>query len=302
MGMAAFRVGMEIGRDRASMCMVDAQGGVQCRRLFSAASTPSPERFADTLCDHLEDMLLKRGMMPAEVRHIGVAVAGQVDRSLAQVIHAPDVFGTAPVALASLIEGRIGVTPLVMGEACAAANAELRFGAGAPDFLCITLGRHSAVAVVRQGKIALDETAAATDAALNALRQTAVQTLSTHALTRLAVERFPEAFAAGKPSIRDVLAHAEAGDAPWIALIDAAAKTFASELREVMAACRVPAAAVGGMLAAHGETIMEPLARQLVMAAERDNPGAEPLTLRPAVYGGDAVMVGAAFFSAQVFA
>ena len=59
---------------------------------------------------------------------------------------------------------------------------------------------------------------------------------------------------------------------------------------------------VGGMLAAHGETIMEPLARQLVMAAERDNPGAEPLTLRPAVYGGDAVMVGAAFFSAQVFA
>ena len=53
MGMAAFRVGMEIGRDRASMCMVDAQGGVQCRRLFSAASTPSPERFADTLCDHL---------------------------------------------------------------------------------------------------------------------------------------------------------------------------------------------------------------------------------------------------------
>ena len=298
--MAAFRVGMEIGKDRASMCMVDAHGGVQCRRVFSAASAPNPERFTDTLCDHLEDMLLKRGMSPYDLRQIGVAVAGQVDRSLAVVTHAPEVFGGEPVALASLMEGRIGVTPVVMGEAGAAANAELQFGVATPDFLCITLGKQSCVAVVRQGKIMPPEADTALDAALTALRQTAEQTLNTHALTRLAAERIPDAFAGVKPSVREVLAHAQAGDAPWLALMETVAATFATALAAALAACRVPEAVLGGLLASHREAVTEPVARQLALAAARACPTGTPPTVRQAVFGGDAVMVGAAFFEGQV--
>ena len=86
--MAAYRVGVEISGNRVSMAMVDGQGTVLCRRVFSGHAMGA-EQIVETLCDHLEDLLLKRGLQPTDVERIGIGVCGCADETRGVVRSAP---------------------------------------------------------------------------------------------------------------------------------------------------------------------------------------------------------------------
>ncbi len=301
--MADYRVGMEISANKASMCMVDEQGAILCRRVFGAVSSNSAERFTDTLCDHLEDMLLKRGMLPGDVRHIGVGITACVDGALSVVTRAPDGLGDNPVPLAHLMEGRIGVMPMIVHAAWATANAESRFGFGAPqDFLCVVLGRETGAVCVRGGKICLHTCTEARRAALSALQNNANQNISTEALVRRAKARFVDVFQGEKASARDVLAHAEAGEPEWIALLNDAAESFAEALLAAMEACDVKEAVIGGMLSAYQAHLIDPLCAAVQRCKHNGLDDMPSYAVRQAKFGADSVMVGAAFFDKQMLA
>lgn len=111
--MAAYRVGVEISGNRVSMAMVDGQGTVLCRRVFSGHAMGA-EQIVETLCDHLEDLLLKRGLQPTDVERIGIGVCGCADETRGVVRSAPALLHVRDVPLAQLVEGRIGVAPSIL--------------------------------------------------------------------------------------------------------------------------------------------------------------------------------------------
>lgn len=281
-----YRVGIEIGASRTSLCVVDAQGTILCRRVFGAAGPHQPERFTQTLCDHLEDLLLKRGLTPADTERIGVAVAGAVSFADGTVV-SPEVFGVQPVPLMALVEGFIGVKPAVMGDAYAAAVSEAPHAEG-ERFLCLTLGR-SVGAALAPGGGALPAAAPLPEDTLAAL----TAAMGTHAVAHRARERMPQRFSGEKPAAKDVFALAEQGDAQALALLDECVEAFAVALVPAVRLLAVPTVVLAGALCGYDALLARPLAVRLASLWERAGQGSG-LAVRQAFYGGDAAMVGAA--------
>lgn len=252
-----YRVGIEIGASRASLCVVDAQGAILCRRVFGATGPHHAERFAQTLCDHLEDLLLKRGLTPADVERIGIAVAGATLLPGGAVL-SPEVFGPQPVLLQVLVEGNVGVLPAVMGDAHAAAAAEA-LQAGGGSFLCLTLGRGVGAALVRGGEVLAAEAAAIPAEALAACAAAA----GTHAIARRAAERMPGAFPTGKPAAKDVFTLAEQGDVRAQAVITDSVDALAKAIAPLLRTLDVRAVVLAGALCAYGKLLTAPLALRL---------------------------------------
>lgn len=282
-----YRVGVEIGASRASLCVVDAQGAILCRRVFGATGPHHAQRFTQTLCDHLEDLLLKRGLTPADVERIGIAVAGATLLPGGAVL-SPEVFGAEAVPLRALVEGYVGVLPAVMGDAHAAAEAEAAQAPG-EDLLCLTLGRSVGAALVRGGRV---QTALAT--AIPADTQAAcTAAVGTHAIARRAVERMPSAFPTGKPAAKDVFALAEQGDVQAQAVIRASVQALAEALAPALQTLDVRAVVLAGALCVYGTLLAGPLAERLAALWAQAGLGPAP-AVRQAFFGGDAAMVGAA--------
>ena len=152
--MAAFRVGMELGDNRVSMGLMDEHGSLWSRKVFSGNGLQRPQHFVETLCDHLEDLLIRRGLAPGDLDQIGLGVAGAVDTPSGTVWYSPGLFGEKNIPLAGLMEEQIGVLPTVVSVGGAAAYAEMRFGQGAPDsFIYLSLDRTVECGIVLNGKI-----------------------------------------------------------------------------------------------------------------------------------------------------
>lgn len=308
--MAAYRVGVEIGVNRAGMCVVDGQGSILCRRALGATSVDNAERFTDTLCDHLEDLLFKRGLQPGDVKHIGIAVAGGALLAHGERICAPEVFGGQAVALRSLVEGRAGVNPTVLGDARAAALAELWAGHDAVDFLCLTLSRKVGVALVRGGQPAAIEPAAACGATGDAgedalpveMADALTRALGSHVVAELAHKRFPHKLPVEKVAACDVIALAQDGDAEAAALL--AERVEALLPMQCVAAVRALRGANrgAGRLAVHPSAGADRPAERAAGGACAGGQHWRSLFARQATYGGDAVMVGVALAADAVHA
>ncbi len=299
--MAAYRVGVEIGVNRASMCVVDGQGAILCRRVFSATSVDHAERFADTLCDHLEDLLLKRGLMPGDVANIGIAVSGGALMARDGDICAPEVFGGQAVPLRAMVEGRVGVNPTVLGDARAAALSELRHDGAPRDFLCLTLSRSVGVALVRDGALTAaglactcgEAAAQGSDALPQEMADALTAAIGSHSVAHRARLRFPHKLPAERLSARDVFTLAEQGDADALAMIGECVEAFARALLSVCARYGAACVVLAGALSAYRPSLVEPLNQRLAALAVNGEGGLLPV-VQLAEEGGDAVMVGAA--------
>ena len=297
-----YRVGMEIGANRASLCMADAQGTILCRRVFGAASVGNAERFVDTLCDHLEDLLLKRGLTPVDVTHIGIGVTGMVDASLRTVESAPLVFGESSLPLAAMVESRLGVMPTVMRDVWAAAAAELRFTetAAREAALCVTLGRGVGAALLRGGKTLSGGASEAETAALSAFEQNAADVFGSMALAQNARERFKGRSLPEKFSARDLFTMAEQNDQQAAHLLGEATDALADAMTALMEACGVNVAVISGVNSAYQSALIEPLDAMVRRHSHGRFAGAVTPTVRQAVFAADSVMVGAAFLTSEM--
>lgn len=310
--MAAMRVGMEIGNGRISMGVMDEHGSILSRRIFSGTGANSAERFADTLCDHLEDMLLKRGLMPAEVEHIGIGVAGVVDPRRGVVEYAPAMFGAYETQLAKLVEERVGVLPTIVREGWAAAYAELCFGKAEPeaDLLCVTLGRSIGCGVVLGGKLYAGAMGTAGELAHMSVERNGracpcggygclERYISGTALLEQAKERFPAKLPVEKASWRDVLTLAGAGDAEATALIADGVDRLAFALANAIDLLGVRTVVMGGVLSEYPALIIDPLQTKVPAYGHPFWATRHTIDIRQAALGGDAAMVGAAFLTPE---
>lgn len=308
--MATVRVGMEIGDHRVSMGIVDEHGSILSRRVFSGNGVNSPERFTETLCDHLEDMLLKHGLLPGDVEHIGLGVAGVVDISRGVVEYSPAMFGEREVALAKLVEERVGVLPTVARTDWAAASAEMRFGLTRrlDDFLCVTLGKTVGCAVVLGGKIYPGAMRTAGElghmivepegrACPCGQRGCLDRYIGSGALVELARERFPERLPAERVSVRDVFALAEGGDADALSLIGAGVDRLAFALANAVNLLGMDTIVLAGVLSEQQALVIDPLRQKLPAYGHPSWAKRRAVTVRQAALGGDSAMVGAAFIT-----
>jgi len=310
--MAAVRVGMEIGDGRVSMGVMDEHGSILSRRVFSCSGIQSAERFTDTLCDHLEDMLLKRGLMPMDAEHIGIGVAGVVDSHRGIVEYAPPMFGTQDIKLAKLVEERIGVLPTIVRDSWAAAYAEQYFGKVQEDadFLCVTLGRGIGCGIVLGGRLYTGAMHTAGELGHMSVEWDGracycgghgclERYLSGAALLKQAKERFPAKLPAEKASWRDVLALAGEGDAEALALVSDGVDKLAFALANVIDLLGVYTVVIGGSLSEYPALVIDPLQTKLPVYGHPSWANCNTINIRQALLGGDAAMVGAAFLTAE---
>ena len=232
-------------------------------------------------------------------QRIGIAVAGGALMARGEDICAPEVFGGQAVPLHRLVEGRVGVDPTVLGDARAAAIAELWHTGQQGDYLCLTLSRSVGVSLVRGGELQAAELAAACgaeaeaggDVLPQAMAEALTAAVGSHAVAHAARLRFPHKLPAEKLSTRDVLALAEQGDAEANALIGERVEAFAEALLPVCARYGVREVVLAGALCAYPQLLIEPLNTRLAALAGGQ---AETPVARQAACVGDAVMVGAA--------
>lgn len=299
--MAAYRVGVEISGNRVSMAMVDGQGTVLCRRVFSGHAMGA-EQIVETLCDHLEDLLLKRGLQPTDVERIGIGVCGCADETRGVVRSAPALLHVRDVPLAQLVEGRIGVAPSIFEDGWAAAYAEHRFGCARDreNLLCVLLNRELGLGAMVAGKVlrtvpcrlAMAEEFNRRDTEKPCGSQQCLPPeLGGAALLAAARERFGKRLPGERPSVRDVFALAQQGDADAVALLDQGMERLAGGLANALRVTAASTVVLAGAYMEYGKLFRDLLTQRLL--ANRDHEGATEIRL--AGLGVDSVMVGAAF-------
>ena len=301
--MAAYRVGMEISGNRVSMAMVDGQGTVLCRRVFSGHAMEA-EQIVETLCDHLEDLLMKRGLQPTDVERIGIGVCGCADEARGVVRSAPSLLSRGDVPLARLVEERVGAMPAILEDGWAAVYAEHRFGCARDreNLLCALLNREIGLGAMLGGKVlrTVPCQKATTAQAEPGVRERAQQCgsqrclppdLGGAALLQAAKERFGERLPRERTSVRDVFTLAHQGDADALALLDAGIRKLAEGLAGVLIGTPIRTLVLAGAYMEYGELFCHLLAPHLsALLTPEHTP-----ELRLAGLGVDSVMVGTAF-------
>ncbi|MEV8268042.1 ROK family glucokinase [Microbacterium sp. NPDC076911] len=141
------KVGIDIGGTKIAGGVVDQDG-----RILEKLRVDTPADTAD-LADAVGDMV-RHFAGAHDIRAVGVAAAGFIDRDRAIVIHAPNIAWRNEPLKASL-ESRIDMPVFIENDANAAGWAEFRFGAGR-DFshmVMLTMGTGVGGAIVIDGEL-----------------------------------------------------------------------------------------------------------------------------------------------------
>lgn len=140
-------VGIDIGGTKIAGGVVGADGTI-IERLRVATPTDTGA-LADAVADMVRELASRH-----EVKAVGVAAAGYIDRDRAVMLHAPNIdWQNEP--LQAEFESRIGRPVTLENDANAAGWGEYRFGAGqgSTDMVMVTLGTGVGGAVINDGKL-----------------------------------------------------------------------------------------------------------------------------------------------------
>ncbi len=302
--MATYRVGVVLRGKRVEMGVLEG-GSVLGRRVFQCEGVPSAEKLMDTLCDHLEDLLLKRGLMPGDVEHIGMAVEGVVDSASGVALYTPGLLERTPAPLASLMQGRVDVLPVLMQENWAIATAEQRFGGmqAQADWLCVNAGRSLSGALVLGGRVQLGALGTAGDLAHLRIPQAGEggcgerlgALASGMALQAAALARLQPRGSGARLTLQELFALAAQGDAEAGALIAQCAGWLARGIAEAIVLLGVDTVVVTGRLSEFGDAFLQPLREALLTCEPSPWATADRVRLLRGTLGQDAALIGAAW-------
>lgn len=285
----ALAIGVDVGGTKVLAAVVDEHGTVLQR---ARAETPSDDPVAteDTIARVVDE--LRADHAPVAV---GIGAAGFIDAAAGIVRHAPNL-AWRDEPLAERVAERIGMPCRVENDASAAAWAEYRFGAavGARVLLMVTVGTGIGGGLVFDGRLFRGAFGAAGEPGhMNVVPDGLPcgcgrngcfeQYCSGTALVRLdgggrSGPQVTDAAAAGEPSA--VAAFAEIGR--WLGV----------GLADLAAVLDPDVVVVGGGVSEAGGLLMTPA--QASFGEQRRAGGMRELTLRSALLGNDAGMVGAA--------
>ncbi|MFM5904013.1 MAG: ROK family glucokinase [Microbacteriaceae bacterium] len=143
-----YAVGIDIGGTKIAGALVDEAGNI-----IRENRVPTPAHDPDAIADAVVE-LIRELADGVEVIAAGVAAAGFVDASRANIVYAPNLsWRNEP--LKAKIQARIDIPVFIDNDANAAAWAEYRFGAGAEakHVIMLTIGTGVGGAVIVNGQL-----------------------------------------------------------------------------------------------------------------------------------------------------
>lgn len=141
-------VGIDVGGTKIAGALVSETG-----EILQSLKVPTPADNTESLINAVVAMVneLRVGQ---DIKAVGVAIAGFIDASQAEVIHSPNLsFRNEP--LKAKLEAKLGVDVFLENDANAAGWAEYRFGAGrgSKHMMMITIGTGVGGAIVANGEL-----------------------------------------------------------------------------------------------------------------------------------------------------
>ena len=137
-------VGLHLDPERITGVLLDLAGGVRlrCQRRVPAGATP--QAVIGALARAVRQLA---GRSPSTVLGVGLAVPGPLDAEQRQVLAPPNLDGWTEVALADVLQERVGMPVVMDNDATAAAIGE-RWAGAAGSFVYAHLGSGVGVGVV----------------------------------------------------------------------------------------------------------------------------------------------------------
>lgn len=130
-------VGLDIGGTAVKGALLSAGGTIVCKEVIATCHDSGYERFVDSLCD-LTCKLAQGNTLDA----VGLGIAGVLDAERSTVLESPNMPQLQHLPLRMMLEQRLHCRVIIENDANAAAEGELRAGAGQgwENFLFFTLG------------------------------------------------------------------------------------------------------------------------------------------------------------------
>jgi glucokinase len=152
----AYAVGVDLGGTKILAGVIDLEDGkvvgVAKKRTASSSNKEFLDRLYDAIDNALDAAKLPHGTKP---QHLGIGIAGQVDREKGVLISAPNLGVTSSLPIVSLLHDRYHLPVSLGNDVEVATLGEQRFGAGKgyDNFLCIFVGTGIGGGIVSNGQI-----------------------------------------------------------------------------------------------------------------------------------------------------
>jgi glucokinase len=121
---------VDLGASKVAFALGDAAGRVRARWRRPTGPCGDPARDVARLLDDARAFLAEQGVAAAELRAVGVAAPGPLDRARGALLAPPNLPGWDDVPLRDALADGLGAPVQLENDASAAALAEWRFGAG----------------------------------------------------------------------------------------------------------------------------------------------------------------------------
>ena len=271
--------GIDIGGSKIAVLVTD-QTLATCGRHLAPTEVGSPDRAVDQIVDALDQALSAAGAGRADLAAVGVGVPGRVDRATGTVSLAVNL-GWEQLPLGRLLTERLDRPVRVENDVrAAAAGLHDRAVLGdLADLAYLSIGTGISAGVVLDGRlhrgprgmageighVVLDPTGPLCPCGLRGCFETLASgpAIARQAETALAAGR-PSSLVGSRPlTAVDVFNHAAAGDPLAFELVEAVGGWVARAVHELVMAFDVRRVALGGGVAAAGQTFLAPIVRGL---------------------------------------
>lgn len=151
-----YAVGVDLGGTKILAGVIELNSGRVVGVAKKKTAKSSNQDFIARLFEAV-DNAIEEAKLPdkTKLHHLGIGVAGQVDRDKGVLIAAPNLGVTSSLPLANLLHDRYKIPVSLGNDVEVATLGELHFGAGKgiDNFLCIFVGTGIGGGIVQDGKI-----------------------------------------------------------------------------------------------------------------------------------------------------
>ncbi|MFJ8045742.1 ROK family protein [Kitasatospora sp. NPDC096147] len=149
-----FFLGVKVSADALYAVVCDLRAGVRATTGRRLGADRSPAAVGALICDSVELLLSRDPRHRKHLRHLGIAVSGDVDRHAGRVRYSV-LPGWQDVPLAELVAERTGLNVIVENDVKAITSAEHWFGEGigTEHFALVTIGAGIGSGLVVNGRL-----------------------------------------------------------------------------------------------------------------------------------------------------
>lgn len=271
----AISVGIDIGATKVNLGLVTPSGKTIASARIPVQREVSAERFIETLCQAVTQLMDANHLTPADITFYGVGVPGTADYKTGLVEYCPNL-GWEDVRAGAIFKQYLGAEVMVAQDSRLAAWAEYLLGAGRnyQSFICVAVGTGIGSGIIIDGKIfhgalntagEIGHSVFQKDGRLcNCGNHGCLERYSSGTgMIERALEAYPEKFANRPRQTETLFELAYVGDEDLLRLILSMVEDLAIGIANAVSLLSPEAVIISGGLCTHDELIIKPL-RELV--------------------------------------